>query len=45
METTLDSSSLLARVRKVARENGATFVGDGQSGVSLTTSSKASTVW
>ena len=32
METTLDSSSLLARVRKVARENGATIVGDGQSG-------------
>ena len=32
METTLDSSSLLARVRKVARENGATLVGDGQSG-------------
>lgn len=31
METTLDSSSLLARVRKVARENGATLVGDGQS--------------
>jgi hypothetical protein len=32
METTLDSSSLLVRVRKVARENGATLVGDGQSG-------------
>ena len=32
METTLDSSSLLARVRKVVRENGATLVGDGQSG-------------
>ena len=32
METTLDSSSLLARVTKVARENGATLVGDGQSG-------------
>ena len=32
METTLESSSLLARVRKVARENGATLVGDGQSG-------------
>ena len=32
METTLDSSELLVRVRKVARENGATLVGDGQSG-------------
>ena len=32
MKTTLDSSSLLVRVRKVARENGATLVGDGQSG-------------
>jgi hypothetical protein len=32
IETTLDPPSLLARVRKAARENGGTLVGDGQSG-------------
>jgi hypothetical protein len=32
IETALDPPSLLARVRKAARENGATLVGDGRSG-------------
>ncbi len=32
IETTLDPPSLWARVRKAARENGATLVGDGRSG-------------
>ena len=32
LETTLDPPLLLARVRKAARENGATLVGDGRSG-------------
>ena len=32
IETTLDPHSLLARVRKAARENGATLVGDERSG-------------
>ena len=32
IETRLDPPSLLARVRKAARENDATLVGDGRSG-------------
>jgi hypothetical protein len=32
IETTLDPPSLLARVKRAARENGATLVGDGRSG-------------
>ena len=32
MDTTLNPSSLLARARKVAKQNGATLVGDKQSG-------------
>jgi hypothetical protein len=32
MDTTTDPVSLLARARRVARENGATFVGDKESG-------------
>jgi hypothetical protein len=32
LETTLDPPLLLARVRKAARENGATLVDDGRSG-------------
>ena len=32
MDTTADSLSLLARARRVAKENGATLVGDKQSG-------------
>ena len=32
IETTLDPPSLLARIRKAARENGASLVGDGRSG-------------
>ena len=32
IETTLDPPSLLARIRRAARENGATLVGDGRAG-------------
>ncbi len=32
IDTTLDPPSFLTRIRKAARENGATLVGDGRSG-------------
>ncbi len=45
MHTTVEPLSLLARAKRVAKENGAALVGGKQSGACRTTWSGASTVW